>query len=528
MTPRKPTPIKGMDTKGTSHVQNIGARETVQQLIAFASTILVYPIESEGRLFNEEWVKFLSCWAQYIPYVSANISLSTEDNHRLTRILDSIANISISQAKGEVVAVAVQISMIDIRLIVSSNGTLPDSTIRYLNEIWNTLKRLSKDYQDYHRVPENAVSPKRPSTKDLGEDAQIRIQSLGQEILRFGHGRLRRRVAKHYLEFISLNKDVTKELKLESVITQLKRIKPWLDQPALGDTIWDYIWTILEHIRVQFDEFSDIVKSYENTPLIPFHLTRYLSKVVSVNRDIQALMKAANSPRLRTLFHRDFQIINLKGSGDIPFSLPTSRAGWAQLVEDTLRWRNTVAKAKGELKFKLDKTSVQQHAIKMCETPPRNTNFVHCELNVISYILQSLEGGFLDYIGVSKLCCRGCAQCILAVEHVLGKRFRVKGTHQKFYYPWAFPNLPHASSVAERMRNTISFVFGQTYKGFYPETKEFLSDSESTMSSGNEDRREVEGCYTWDQAMSGLLDAPSASENTDSDSRRKKRRRSQK
>lgn len=54
MTPRKPTPIKGMDAKGTSHVQNIGARETVQQLIAFASTILVYPIESEGRLFNEE------------------------------------------------------------------------------------------------------------------------------------------------------------------------------------------------------------------------------------------------------------------------------------------------------------------------------------------------------------------------------------------------------------------------------------------------------------------------------------------
>ena len=59
MTPRKPTPAKGTDAKATSHVHNtvapkIVAQDTVQQLIAFASTILVFPIESEGRLFNEE------------------------------------------------------------------------------------------------------------------------------------------------------------------------------------------------------------------------------------------------------------------------------------------------------------------------------------------------------------------------------------------------------------------------------------------------------------------------------------------
>ncbi|MCJ1346143.1 hypothetical protein MMC31_004356 [Peltigera leucophlebia] len=65
-------------------VREIVARDSIQQLIAFASTILVYPVKSEGRLFNED----------------------TEGNHRLTRILDSIANISISQSKGEVVAVA--------------------------------------------------------------------------------------------------------------------------------------------------------------------------------------------------------------------------------------------------------------------------------------------------------------------------------------------------------------------------------------------------------------------------------------
>lgn len=59
MPPRKSTSIKGTDDKAAFHVQNTVARETVdrdsiQQLIAFASTILVYPIESRGRLFDEE------------------------------------------------------------------------------------------------------------------------------------------------------------------------------------------------------------------------------------------------------------------------------------------------------------------------------------------------------------------------------------------------------------------------------------------------------------------------------------------
>lgn len=178
------------------------------------------------------------------------------------------------------------------------------------------------------------------------------------------------------------------------------------------------------------------------------------------------------------------------------------------------------------MKFKLDSINVEQHAAKMCETPPRTTNFVHCELNIMSYILQSSEQGFLDYIGVSKFCCRGCSQCIQAVECVLGKRFRVKGTHQKFYYPWAFPKLPHASAVAEQMRNNISFVFGQTYKGFYPDTKPYLSDSEATASSGNDKKIEERNCYPIEDAINGLLKLTGASENTDSDGRKKKRRKS--
>lgn len=238
--------------------------------------------------------------------------------------------------------------------MVASNDTLPQSTITYLEEIWNILKRLSEDYQEYNRVPENSASPRQPLTKDLSKAAQVRIQNLWQKILRFGHQRLRQRVSKHYLKMISINEDAARELELEPIIRQLKALKPALDLPALADESWDFVWAVLEHIRRQFDEVSATIKTYENTPRIPFSLFRYLSKVVSISQDIRVLMKAANSPRLRVLFHQDFRIINLKGSGDIPFNLPKSRAGWTQVVQDALQWRNMAAKVKGEVKFKID------------------------------------------------------------------------------------------------------------------------------------------------------------------------------
>lgn len=283
---------------------------------------------------------------------------------------------------------------------------------------------------------------------------------------------------------MSINEDGAKELEVGPVIRQLKALKPALDLPALAYESWDFVWAVLEHIRLQFDEVAATIKVYGNTPRINFSLFRYLSKVVSISRDTKVLMKLQIHPVWECLFTK-------KESEDIQFNLPKSRAGWTQVVQDALQWPNMAAKIKGELKLKLDSLNAVQYAAKICEAPLRNTNFVqYCELNIIGYILQSSEEGFLNYIGLSKLCCRGCSQYIQAVEYILEMRFKVKGTYQKFYYPWAFPNLPHASAVLEQMRNSISFVFGQTYKGFFPDTNPYLSDSEATASSGEDEKGE--------------------------------------
>ena len=441
----------------------------------------------------------------------------------MSRILDSIANISISQACSEVFAVAVQETKTDTKLIVASNSIVPASTITHLTNVWKTLNHLSKDYKDYNDVPDDSASPKRPATKDLTNPAQMRVWSLRRMILQFGYQKWRKRALKNYTKFTTVDREDAKELALEPIIQALERMKPLLVLDDIPDDCWDTIWAVLEHIRLLFDPISDNIKRHENKLRTPFPLLRYLSKIVSVIKDIKILTKAANSPRMRYLFSRDFQVIALKGSGDIKFNLPKSQAGWTQLVQNTLRCRNETAKAKGEVSFQLNQNTVQQHIAQMCKTPLRSTNYVHCELNIVNHILQSSEPGFLNYIGVSKLCCRGCSQCIEAVNHVLGSRFKTKGTHQKFYYPWRFPTLPEANFVAARMRNTMCFLFGQMYEGFCPKTQPCLSDSEAAVLSSTDDGSDSEGGTLFEAIARMEL----ALENAGEGNKKKKKRKSQ-
>lgn len=164
------------------------------------------------------------------------ISLSPEHNRGVSRILDSIAIISISQAQGEVVAVAVKQTNTDIKLIVASNNTLPASTIIHLKSVWDILKRLCQDYQDYNVVPDHTKYPKRPSTKSTKP-------RLCPMILRFNNQKLRRQISKHFMDFVSINQKVAKKRGLKPMSTQLKALRPALDLDALSDKFWAYVWT---------------------------------------------------------------------------------------------------------------------------------------------------------------------------------------------------------------------------------------------------------------------------------------------
>lgn len=367
-------------------------------------------------------------------------------------------------------AVSVQLTNTDIKLILASNDTLPVSTLRHLRSVWDILKDLCQDYQDYHILANHSSARKRPSTKSLSKAAQLRVWALCRSILRFNHLKLRRRVSKYFSGLEAINKEVATELGLEPMITQIEQLKTALDPDLLSDNLWDSIWRDLMKIHSQYKASSGTIKKLKKNPLIPVPLFRFHAKVLLISRDINILLSAAHSPHFRTLFQRNFEVTNLEASGNLDYNLPQSPARWIQLIEDTLRGRELTAKRKGRVNFQLDTIGVQQHMARMCETPPHATNYVHCELSIVSYTLQSSEQGFLGYIGISKPCCFSCFQCIQAVNNVLGRRFRTKTeAHPKLCYPWRFPILLRANFVAEQMRDTMCIVLGKNFKGFGPQ-----------------------------------------------------------
>lgn len=74
----------------------------------------------------------------------------------------------------------------------------------------------------------------------------------------------------------------------------------------------------------------------------------------------------------------------------------------------------------------------------------------------------------------------------------------------------------------------MSFVFGQTYKGFFPETNAYLSDSEATTSLGIDEKSEVMNCHPLDEAITGMLELQGVREKTDMDGRRRKKTKTKK
>lgn len=96
----------------------------------------------------------------------------------------------------------------------------------------------------------------------------------------------------------------------------------------------------------------------------------------------------------------------------------------------------------------------------------------------MSYILDRPNEKFYNYIGVSKLCCRGCYALVHAINITLGRGFAVRGCHHKFYYPWNLPQIPDRNDLARSMLSSLCYKVGQTYKELRAATQKYLSDSE--------------------------------------------------
>ena len=151
------------------------------------------------------------------------------------------------------------------------------------------------------------------------------------------------------------------------------------------------------------------------------------------------------------------------------------------MIKKALQEINKVKVEQAEEEFEAVATKIKSDAQRLATGAMSAKNYVHCECILHSYMLAQGSERYINYIGLSKLCCRGCFHLIRAANTTYGTRFATKGCHHKWYYPWRIPHFlaTKESAVVKCVYAEIAWFFGHTYPGFRSKTLGLLSDSES-------------------------------------------------
>lgn len=149
--------------------------------------------------------------------------------------------------------------------------------------------------------------------------------------------------------------------------------------------------------------------------------------------------------------------------------LPSTINGWENVAFKALAEMNRGKLERDEIEWEAVASKVRADAQRVSSRAPPPQHFVHCECVLLSHML-SHEESFVNYIGVSKLCCRGCFNVIQSVNFAKGTRFAIKGCHHKWCYPWKFSPLPETTKnvVVKLLYTDLATLFGNIYSGFRP------------------------------------------------------------
>jgi hypothetical protein len=126
-----------------------------------------------------------------------------QESASLSKVLDSIANLCVSEANHEVIATALRVKAESIELIIASNTDIKSSTVGHLGAMWKVLKKISTSchLKFYGLNPQEVTPPQlAPDTHQLG--AEFR-----RLCLRFSFGKLQKRVHAKFSRFSAISID---------------------------------------------------------------------------------------------------------------------------------------------------------------------------------------------------------------------------------------------------------------------------------------------------------------------------------
>uniref|UniRef100_U4KU47 Uncharacterized protein n=1 Tax=Pyronema omphalodes (strain CBS 100304) TaxID=1076935 RepID=U4KU47_PYROM len=163
----------------------------------------------------------------------------------------------------------------------------------------------------------------------------------------------------------------------------------------------DINFDFLSKVMVSLERIVlSLIKSLKSTKSFP--LERYLEKIIAIKNHIDCLAKYAHSPRLRHhFFHKEFMVETFgQPARNVVMSKPSD---WGSIISYALQFEQDASSPELDDMYAALRSNRKYRGT--IRTP------VHCECAVIVHFHNRHESKVLpvEYIGVSKLSCKGCA-----------------------------------------------------------------------------------------------------------------------
>ena len=246
------------------------------------------------------------------------------DKIRLAAILDTLANICISQPHHEVLAVGLRYARNSgVQLAITGNSDVPTGTVNHLKRLWGILIQMSAAYSLQIRGTNEDASPKNVKFRNQ----KYLTDRLWQTCIVFSWGKICRRTESKLGQLRQINREGLGDDDEFSVLADdVEELQNLVAQgkPENPET-WKELILCYRSLAQRTDEFlasGEVPMEFECRITNPnLKLERYLKKLTAPVQDIQVLILLAASPRCKKLFQCPFQVISLPGKSDKPPSL---------------------------------------------------------------------------------------------------------------------------------------------------------------------------------------------------------------
>ncbi|KAK2782177.1 hypothetical protein FQN52_001015 [Onygenales sp. PD_12] len=412
---------------------------------------------------------------------------------RLTKVLDSLAGLLVSNADNEVIATALRVGPISqkITVMISSNTTIPPATCEHASWIWGALREISVRY---HKLYPRESSP----THEI-EDQEFldQLSEFRYKCFRFNFAKIQKRVNDEFPLFEKLDlTDLNENHPLRQFSKAIFALERYFTRnegavygkPDENNTkAWNLmkIWFRICQTGVQYISKNGLTPE-ERLRLSAFpRWGSYFKKITYAMDQVDDILRVSMSQQCRHFFQYKFNLHPVPATMSKAHTVPQSSKDWEDVLERALSRRNgsRLGHNYNEPELKLLKMpTITKDSAYLCQEQIGNDLATHCEVQLLLHIARlesekpSLAKAY-PYLAVSKPSCYGCHLFILAYNRTHETHFMTRGTHGKFSWPWQFPmNFPKHEVTAARMYAILANIWGGHYNGYETERKEPSQD----------------------------------------------------